>query len=75
MSSIANEKSRKIHDAYLVDFPFFRRPGAKAYVNDPRYEFEFESEVTRRTWNEFPKYGIKARKVLFWRAGTVSQVK
>ena len=73
MSSIANEKSRKIHNAYLVDFPFFRRLGAKAYVNDLRYEFEFESEVTRRTWNEFPKYGIKATKVIFWRLALLAR--
>ncbi|MBN1763310.1 MAG: mechanosensitive ion channel [Methanomicrobia archaeon] len=44
----------------LEDFPFYRRLRAKAYVYDLRYEFEFKSEVTRRTWNEFAKRGIKA---------------
>ncbi|MCX9084843.1 MAG: mechanosensitive ion channel [Candidatus Methanoperedens sp.] len=44
----------------LKDFPYYRRLRAKAYVNDLRYEFEFESEVTRRAWSEFSKYGIEA---------------
>ncbi len=47
----------------LKDYPFYRRLRAKAYVNDLRYEFEFESEVTRRAWDEFSKHGIKAPKV------------
>jgi len=40
------------------DFPFYRRLRAKAYVNDLRYEFEFKSDITRRTWAEFDKNGI-----------------
>jgi small-conductance mechanosensitive channel len=44
----------------LGDFPFYRRLRAKAYVYDLRYEFEFKSEVTRRTWEEFTQRGIKA---------------
>lgn len=47
----------------LKDYPFYKRLRAKAYVNDLRYEFEFESEVTRRAWIEFSKNGIRAPKV------------
>jgi small-conductance mechanosensitive channel len=47
----------------LEDYPFYRRIRAKAYVYDLRYEFEFKSEVTRRTWKEFSKKGIIAPKV------------
>lgn len=41
------------------DFPFYKRIRAKGYVNDLRLEFEFKSEVTRRTWAEFGKEGIR----------------
>nr|WP_319376534.1 mechanosensitive ion channel domain-containing protein [uncultured Methanoregula sp.] len=41
------------------DFPFYKRVRAKGYVNDLRREFEFKSEVTRRTWAEFKKAGIR----------------
>ncbi|WP_321505022.1 mechanosensitive ion channel domain-containing protein [uncultured Methanoregula sp.] len=41
------------------DFPFYKRIRAKGYVNDLRREFEFKSEVTRRTWTEFKKAGIR----------------
>jgi len=47
----------------LEDYPFYRRLRAKAYVYDLRYEFEFKSEVTRRTWKEFSKKRITAPKV------------
>jgi small-conductance mechanosensitive channel len=47
----------------LEDFPFYRRLRAKAYVYDLRNEFEFKSEVTRRTWKEFAKRGIKAPRL------------
>jgi len=47
----------------LKDYPFYRRLQAKAYVNDLRYQFEFESDVTRRALNEFSKNGIKAPNV------------
>ncbi|MBU4491850.1 MAG: mechanosensitive ion channel family protein [Euryarchaeota archaeon] len=47
----------------MKDYPFYKRLRAKAYVNDLRYEFEFESDVTKRAWNEFSKHGIKAPKV------------
>ena len=47
----------------LKDFPCYRRLRAKSYVNDLRYEFEFESEVTRRAWKEFSRNGIEAPKV------------
>lgn len=59
----------------LKDYPFYRRLRAKSYVNDLRYEFEFESEVTRRAWIEFSKNGIKAPNVNILEAGTISQAK
>lgn len=40
------------------DFPGYHRIRGKAYVNDLRFEFEFRSEVTRRTWAELKKHGI-----------------
>jgi moderate conductance mechanosensitive channel len=40
--------------------PFYTRLRAKAYVNDLRYEFEFESDVHTRAWIEFKNKGIKA---------------
>lgn len=56
----------------LKDFPFYKRLRAKAYVNDLRYQFEFESDVTRRALNEFYKKGIRAPKVNIMEAGAVS---
>lgn len=43
----------------LEDFPFYKRVRAKGYVNDLRLEFEFKSEVTRRSWAEFKLAGIQ----------------
>ena len=40
--------------------PFYTRLRAKAYVNDLRDEFEFESDIHTRTWTEFEKNGIRA---------------
>jgi small-conductance mechanosensitive channel len=40
--------------------PFYTRLRAKAYVNDLRDEFEFESDVHTRAWTEFGKNGIRA---------------
>lgn len=40
--------------------PFYTRLRAKAYVNDLRDEFEFESDIHTRTWIEFLKNGIRA---------------
>lgn len=40
--------------------PFYTRLRAKAYVNDLRDEFEFESDVHTRAWIEFQKNDIKA---------------
>ncbi len=40
--------------------PFYTRLRAKAYVNDLRDEFEFESDIHTRTWVEFLKNDIKA---------------
>lgn len=56
----------------LEDYPFYRRLRAKAYVYDLRYEFEFKSDVTRRTWQEFSKRGIKAPQVTFMGEGPMS---
>ncbi len=39
--------------------PFYTRLRAKAYVNDLRDEFEFESDVHTRAWIEFKNKGIK----------------
>lgn len=49
----------------LKDYPFYKRIRAKAYVNDLRDEFVFRSDVTKRTWDEFYKNGIKAPDVVF----------
>jgi small-conductance mechanosensitive channel len=59
----------------LKDFPFYRRLRAKAYVNDLRYEFEFESEVTRRAWGEFSKNGIEASNLNIFSDGNIGQAK
>lgn len=40
--------------------PFYTRLRAKAYVNDLRDEFEFESDVHTRAWIEFKNKGILA---------------
>lgn len=40
--------------------PFYTRLRAKAYANDLRDEFEFESDIHTRTWIEFKKKGIRA---------------
>ncbi|AAM06765.1 TPA: mechanosensitive ion channel family protein [Methanosarcina acetivorans] len=40
--------------------PFYTRLRAKAYVNDLRDEFKFESDVHTRAWIEFLKNGIRA---------------
>ncbi|HUV81602.1 MAG TPA: mechanosensitive ion channel domain-containing protein [archaeon] len=53
--------SDKLPVSVLVkEYPYYLRIRAKAYVNDLRYEFEFESDVTRRTLAEFAKNGITA---------------
>lgn len=59
----------------LKDFPFYRRLRAKAYVNDLRYEFEFESEVTRRAWGEFSKHGIEASNLNIFSDENMGQAK
>lgn len=40
--------------------PFYTRLRAKAYVNDLRDQFKFESDVHTRAWIEFQKKGIRA---------------
>lgn len=47
----------------LDDSPYYLRLRAKAYVNDLRYEFEFKSEVTRRTLIAFAHEGILPPRV------------
>jgi Small-conductance mechanosensitive channel len=47
----------------LNDYPFYKGLKARSYVNDLRDEFVFRSDITRRTWNEFYKRGIKPPKV------------
>ncbi len=46
----------------LKDYPFYRRVRAKAYVYDLRREFEFESDVTKRSWDAFREEGIEPPK-------------
>jgi small-conductance mechanosensitive channel len=41
-------------------FPFYTRLRARAYVNDLRDEFEFESDVHIKAWMEFKKNGIRS---------------
>ncbi|NLO30929.1 MAG: mechanosensitive ion channel [Methanosarcina mazei] len=40
--------------------PFYTRLRARAYVNDLRDEFKFESDVHTRAWMEFKNKGIRA---------------
>jgi small-conductance mechanosensitive channel len=40
--------------------PFYTRIRAKAYVNDLRDEFKFESDVSTRAWEEFRKNNLKS---------------
>ena len=47
----------------MKDFPFYRRIRAKGYANDLRYEFLFETDVTKRGWQEFERTGIRPPKV------------
>jgi small-conductance mechanosensitive channel len=42
----------------VKEYPYYLRIRTKAYVNDLRYEFEFESDVTMRTLAEFTSKGI-----------------
>ncbi len=50
---------RYTNTVLLEDFPFYKRVSAKGYVNDLRFEFEFKSEVARRTLAEFKNAGIQ----------------
>jgi small-conductance mechanosensitive channel len=47
----------------MKDFPFYKRIRAKGYANDFRYEFLFETDVTRRAWQEFMRVGIRPPRV------------
>jgi small-conductance mechanosensitive channel len=47
----------------MKDFPFYKRLRAKGYANDLRYEFSFETDVTRRAWHEFRRAGIRPPRI------------
>ena len=47
----------------LKDFPIYRRVRAKAYVQELRREFDFESDVTFRAWEAFTAGGVEPPKV------------
>jgi small-conductance mechanosensitive channel len=49
----------------LNEFPSHLRVRVRAYVNDLRYEFEFRSDITRRSWKAFVQHGIKAPEAFF----------
>jgi small-conductance mechanosensitive channel len=49
----------------LNEFPSHLRIRIKAYVNDLRYEFNFRSDITRRSWKAFAEHGIKAPEAFF----------
>ncbi len=51
------------HVILMKDFPFYKRIRAKGYANDFRYEFLFETDVTRRAWKEFKRAGIRPPKI------------
>ncbi|MBW6518605.1 MAG: mechanosensitive ion channel family protein [ANME-2 cluster archaeon] len=48
----------------IKEYPYYRRLRAKAYVTDLRYEFQFESDVTRRSLDEFTLKGIRAPRIM-----------
>ena len=47
----------------IKDFPFYKRIRAKGYANDFRFEFLFETDVTRRAWQEFKQVGIRPPRI------------
>jgi len=47
----------------MKDFPFYKRIRAKGYANDFRYEFIFETDVTKRAWQEFRRNGIMPPRI------------
>jgi moderate conductance mechanosensitive channel len=51
------------HVILMKDFPFYKRIRAKGYANDFRHEFSFETDVTRRAWQEFRRAGIMPPKM------------
>lgn len=54
--------------------PFYTRLRAKAYVNDLRDEFKFESDVHTRTWIEFQKNGIKPPQLHIFNIPPVEEI-
>jgi len=48
----------------IKDFPFYKRIRAKGYANDFRYEFLFETDVTKRAWQEFKRNGIMPPRIV-----------
>jgi small-conductance mechanosensitive channel len=56
--------SEKHHYVILLkDFPFYKRIRAKGYANDFRHEFPFETDVTKRAWQEFRRADIRPPKM------------
>ncbi|UEC43839.1 MAG: hypothetical protein METHAR1v1_1740011 [Methanothrix sp.] len=43
----------------MRDHPFYSMVRARVYVNDIRYEFKFETDVTKRAWEAFKREGIE----------------
>ncbi|MDQ1261969.1 MAG: Large-conductance mechanosensitive channel MscMJLR [Euryarchaeota archaeon] len=56
----------------MKDFPFYKRIRAKGYANDFRYEFIFETDVTRRAWQEFRRTGIKPPRMAVSEMGIIN---
>ena len=46
----------------MRDHPFYSMVRARVYVNDIRYEFKFETDVTKRAWEAFKSEGIEPPK-------------
>ena len=56
----------------IKDFPFYKRIRAKGYANDFRYEFLFETDVTKRTWQEFKQNGIMPPRIAVPEMGMIN---
>ena len=56
----------------MKDFPFYKRIRAKGYANDFRYEFIFETDVTKRAWQEFRRTGIMPPRIAVSEMGIIN---
>ena len=56
----------------MKDFPFYKRIRAKGYANDFRYEFIFETDVTKRAWQEFRRTGIMPPRMAVSEMGIIN---